>query len=63
MSTTAHFPSRAILPAIGHDGVQKQGAAGLSLWLSRLASGTSGLLPVLVPPLLGYIMIVCMSPG
>jgi hypothetical protein len=63
MSTTAHFPSRAILPAIGHDGLQKQGAAGLLLWLSRLASSTSGLLPVLVPPVLGYALLVGMSPG
>jgi hypothetical protein len=63
MSTTAHFPSRAILPALGHDGVPTQRAAGLSLWLSRLASSTSGLLPVLVPPVLGYALLVGMSPG
>ena len=63
MSTTAHCPPRAILPAIGHDGARKQLTAGLSLWLSRLASSASGLLPVLVPPLLGYALLVCLSPG
>jgi hypothetical protein len=63
MSTIAHFPLRAILPAIEHDGVPTQQAAGLSLWLSRLASSTSGLLPVLVPPVLGYALLVGMSPG
>jgi hypothetical protein len=63
MSATAHFPSRAILPAIGHDGAWRPRAAGLALWLSRLATSASGLLPVLVPPLLGYALIIGVSAG
>ena len=63
MSITAQFPSKAMLPAIRLDGVRSRRAAGRALWLSHLALSASGLLPVLAPPLLGYAMIVCLSPG
>jgi hypothetical protein len=63
MSAIAHVPSKAILPAIGHEGTRRQQAAGLALGLSRLAASASGLLPVLVPPLLGYALIIGMSAG
>jgi hypothetical protein len=63
MNVIAHLPSRAILPAIGHDGTRRPRAAGLALWLSRLAASAFGLLPVLVPPLLGYALIIGLAPS
>jgi hypothetical protein len=63
MSIPAYFPSRAVRPAIGLGGVPRLGAAGLAVWLSRLASSASGLLPALVPPLLGYALIFGMASG
>jgi hypothetical protein len=63
MSAIAHVPSKAILPAIGHNGARRQQAAGLAVRLSRLAASAAGLLPVLVPPLLGYALIIGISPG
>jgi hypothetical protein len=62
-SITARFPSRVILLGIPHDAVPRPWTARLSFWLSRLAAGASGLLPVLVPPLLGYALIIGISPG
>ena len=63
MSIAAHFPAKAVHPAIRHHHDRRPRAAGKLLWLSHLALSASGLLPVLVPPLLGYAMLVCMLPG
>jgi hypothetical protein len=63
MSAIAHLPSESTLPTIGRRSTRRRRAAGLALPLVRLAASAAGLLPVLVPPLLGYVLVVGMVPG